>query len=570
MELKIIDAIAPFFVSTTPGKTVNWSKIPFADLEKNGRLDSYIAQQIESQFQQFVARASQLGFNALSIDDLAHLAPLGCYPADFAQKIIDYQDLYERLFAIAADHHLQVFVNTDIMFFNRHIDAYVRGRDPAVVHLLGRAIRRIFRRWPIIAGVIFRLGESDGVDVEGAFHSRLTIKNAAQGRRFIRSLLPLFERYNRLMVIRTWTVGAYPIGDLIWNRRTFRRLFGAIISDHLVVSMKYGVTDFYRFLDCNPLFFEGPQKKIVELQARREYEGFGEFPSFIGYDYERLAKQLARCDRLVGVSIWCQTGGWSRFTRRTFLDYSPWNEINVFVTIKIFSEHVSADAAIDEYCQKHIPAVDCRKLKKLLRNSEMVMKRGWYIPGYSDRSFYFRRVRVPPLLWIFWDTILINHALRKVLRSFVPDRKEAIREGYQALSLIKEMRDLARELGIPHESIDFQYATFRILAAAREYFLGRWDPRLPARLEKLAREYELAYPNGFRIDRDFSPLRIRRSVIRLVVSLLLRQRARYRPFEKALVVRLSGWVYPFVKKYHQNRLPEIAQRQTMGFQMLFK
>jgi hypothetical protein len=570
MELRIVDAIAPFFIATQPGATVNWSKIPFTSLEKNGRLDPSIAARIESRFQRYVARVSRLGFNALSIDDLAHLAPLGCYTASFAQKIIDYQELYERLFAIAADYQMRVFVTTDVMFYNRHIDAYVKGRDPAIVHLLGRAIRRVCRRWPIVAGVIFRLGESDGVDVEGAFHSRLSIKTARQGRRFIRSLLPLFERYNRLMIIRTWTVGAYPIGDLIWNPRTYRRLLSAIISDHLVVSMKYGTTDFYRFLDCNPLLFEGPHKKILELQARREYEGFGEFPSFIGYDYERLARRLRDCDQLIGVSVWCQTGGWSRFSRLTFLDDSPWNEINAYVTIKLFAEGQTADCAVRGFCQSRMPGCDGAKLQELLRLSEMVMKRGWYIPGFSSRCFFFRRTRVPPLLWIFWDTIIINHALRKILRSFVPDKKEAIREGYRVLSQIKEMRRLAGELGMPLESLDFQYATFKVLAQAREYFLGRWDPRLPNRIERLAREYEERYPAGFHIERDFSPLHIRRSVIRLAVQLLLRNRGPYRFLEQTLLVRLSGWVYPFVKKYHRNRLPDIAQKQTMGFQTLFK
>ena len=46
------------------------------------------------------------------------------------------------------------------------------------------------------------------------------------------------ERRQKNLVFRTWTVGAYPVGDLQWNRRTFDRVFGGITSDRLVISMK--------------------------------------------------------------------------------------------------------------------------------------------------------------------------------------------------------------------------------------------------------------------------------------------------------------------------------------------
>ncbi len=32
-----------------------------------------------------------------------------------------------------------------------------------------------------------------------------------------------FERRDRLLIFRTWSVGAYRIGDLIWHRDTLRR-----------------------------------------------------------------------------------------------------------------------------------------------------------------------------------------------------------------------------------------------------------------------------------------------------------------------------------------------------------
>jgi hypothetical protein len=138
----------------------------------------------------------------------------------------------------------------------------------------------------------------------------------------VRSLLPLFERFDRLLIVRTWTLGAFEIGDLMWNELTFQSVFGGIESQNLVVSHKYGETDFFRYLNLNPLFYRGAHQKMVELQARREYEGFGEFSSFVGFEYERYARYLTDCDNVVGICVWCQTGGWSHFKRLTWLHRS--------------------------------------------------------------------------------------------------------------------------------------------------------------------------------------------------------------------------------------------------------
>ena len=65
-------------------------------------------------------------------------------------------------------------------------------------------------------GIILRIGESDGTDVRDPLRSHLHLRNSKQTHRFLRDLLPLFENRQRLLVFRTWTVGAHRIGDLIW------------------------------------------------------------------------------------------------------------------------------------------------------------------------------------------------------------------------------------------------------------------------------------------------------------------------------------------------------------------
>ncbi len=143
----------------------------------------------------------------------------------------------------------------------------------------------LFAEFPEISGIIARIGEGDGRDVKGLLRSELCLRRPGQLNHLLKTLIPLFERENKRLILRNWTVGAYSIGDFIWHRKTLARVLAGIDSRVFVLSLKYGESDFFRYLNLNPHFFDTPVQKIVELQARREYEGCGEYPSFIGADY---------------------------------------------------------------------------------------------------------------------------------------------------------------------------------------------------------------------------------------------------------------------------------------------
>jgi len=55
-------------------------------------------------------------------------------------------------------------------------------------------------------------------------------------------------------------------------------------------------------------------------------------------------------------------------------------------------------------------------------------------------------------------------------------------------------KDWSRQkLGLPAEDFDFQYDTFEIMAAAREYYFGVFGPAIVARLRSLKQAYEWKY-----------------------------------------------------------------------------
>ena len=166
----------------------------------------------------------------------------------------------------------------DVMFYNETLDELLGTSREKAIAWLKTKLSDLLDDFPEIAGIIVRFGEHDGVDVKGDFRSRLMLKRPSDARAFLGELLPLFESKNRLLVFRTWSVGAHPIGDLIWNEKTFQRVFGDFNSSALIISMKYGESDFFRYLPLNRLFFASDHQKIIEFQARREYEGFGAYP----------------------------------------------------------------------------------------------------------------------------------------------------------------------------------------------------------------------------------------------------------------------------------------------------
>jgi hypothetical protein len=317
MHIFLIDGIGPFF-RHAKGR-INWSKIPFADLERDGELDRERMVEIRRDFASLCNQVAELGYNAITLDDVAHLARWSGYAGARQRLVESYREEWRRLFEIAGAAGLGVYLTTDVMFHTPELERALGTSTRRIAGWLEGALAGVLDDFPQVRGVILRFGECDGKDVRGQLHSRLAVRSPRQLRLLMRRLLPVFEQRRRTLVVRTWSVGAYRVGDLMWNRETFDRTFSGIDSPSLVLSMKHGESDFFRFLEVNPQFLRSAHRKIVELQARREYEGFGEFPSFIGWELEEQRRELAEAENLIGMSVWCQTGGWTRFHRLTFL-----------------------------------------------------------------------------------------------------------------------------------------------------------------------------------------------------------------------------------------------------------
>ncbi len=568
-NLLLIDGIGPFF-RHHKAKRINWSKIPFAQIETENGLRPECLTSIPEDFRTFVRRAKQLGYNGVTLDDVAHLVRCQNYPAALQAKIEAYRMLYGTLFEIAQQEGLHVYITMDVMFYNHSLQQLLGGSLKKTIAWLRQALAQLFGDFPTIAGIIMRFGETDGLDVAGDFQSRLVLKRPGQARLFLKQLLPMFEQHQRLLIFRTWSVGAYQIGDLIWNEQTFRAVFEGVDSSALVISMKYGESDFFRYLPLNRLFFVSDHQKIVEFQARREYEGFGAYPSFIGWDSESYVQQLKQAKNLVGASVWCQTGGWGKLRQLTFLrNSSPWVELNTSVLAKLW-QGASCQEAVDAYVQKELPHVPKGAMLEFLRLSDEVIKELLYVRELAERQLFFRRLRLPPQLFVFWDRVIVDESMKEVLGHFVEDRQDAIREAHLALDKLRQMRQLAQQHGIPTHGLKFQLATFEILAAVRAYFFDPDNVEVAAQLEALKRDYKRRYKRSYsiRLDLDKAPLPLTNR--RWLISTLLRDRSRYRVFDRVVTIRMLGWGYPLASRYSRRLGPKFVHQQAMGLGAIFK
>jgi hypothetical protein len=568
----LIDAIGPFFRGVE-GRRINWSKIPFTRLATEGEERDPQWQGIREDLRQFTRVVAAAGFNAVTLDDLAHLAPHPLHEPATATRIAALREEFTLLFGIVREAGLAIYVTSDVLPVTPAVEAAIGGQRDRLETYYRDLIDHFLRDFPQVSGLVLRIGESDGVDVKDPIRTRLHVRSAAETNRLLRALLPVFEKHDRTLILRTWTVGAHRVGDLIWHRRTLADALQGIDSPKFILSMKYGESDFFRYLPLNRAFFRTPHRKIVELQARREYEGAGEYPSFIGWDCEEFARQLQGDANLAGISVWCQTGGWHRFRRLAFLDENDrdfWLRLNTIVALRVFRDRESVEDAVAGI----VGGGRAPALLELLRHAETVVKELHYIRGFATQKLFFRRVRIPPLLHVYWDCLFINHAVRKVLRHFVSDPEQALREGEAAYALFPRMIELAKAAALPVEDIEHWRDFCHLVRLARRYYFLPFEPDLAERIRASKKAYKKAWPcerrQRYRIKVSFEPFRLKRQTMGWLSSLFLRRQRGYRVIDHILTLNLLGLVFRLFRPGKSKMVPKFLRKSAMGVEALFR
>ena len=570
MELFLIDAIGPFFRGYER-KKINWSKIPFEHLSLEEPARSAQFSLVRQDMREFARRVQPLGVNAVTLDDVMHLTDHPFYEPEVREAIGIYREEFEQLFALLQEQGLQIYLTMDVYSATPALREVLQDKPERIEEFLEDLVRRCLEDFPQIAGIIFRVGESDGLDVKGIFRSCLYLKTPKSLNRFIHRMLPLFESFGRRMILRTWTVGAHSVGDLIWHRDTLATALKGVDSQAFILSMKHGESDFFRYLPLNKNFFRTSVQKIIELQSKREYEGCGEFPAFIGLEHEHFARELAGASNMVGVSVWCQTGGWVPFRRLAFIgDGSLWTEINTAVTFSLFRDRLSLEEAVCRVAGER----SCGKMLEFLRLSEEVVRELYYHPEFAQQKLYFRRLRVPPLIGVYWNTVFVNHSLKKLLSHYISEPEAGLGTAMAAMEKLRRMEKLAKRLDLPSEDVVFMRHTFGILALAREYFYRPYDEALKTRLKQAKKRYKKAYPKAERqryaIRLNFSPFRLHSRFLRWSLALLLRRKRGYRLVDQIFTIHLLSLMFRLITRASPRLVPKFARKSAMGVETIFR
>lgn len=573
MEIFLIDAIGPFFRGYKR-KRINWSKIPFQHLCLEGEEKRRQFDQIAVDMRVFCTKVKDAGYNSVSLDDVAHLAPDVTHGTAINRKIRILREEFQRLFTIIREYGLDIYLTMDVLTFTPGLKALIEKNRKAGIHFIIRQVETVLTDFPEISGIIFRIGESDGKDVKGTFKSELFLRSSKEVNRMVKAVLPVFEHHKKRFILRNWTVGAYQVGDFIWHRRTTAKVLRGVDSPHFILSMKYGESDFFRYLPLNKHFYRIKVKKIIELQARREYEGCGEYPSFIGWDYEKYAKELESADNVAGMSVWCQTGGWLPFRRLTYLEEEGfWNELNSAVTIQVFKDKSSVEKAVETFCvQKNIACPDA--FLDFLRLNDEVIKSLLYIREVAELKLFFRRVRIPPMLAVYWNNIFINDSVRKILQFLIDDQERAVLEGFEALKKIEEMERIASELALPAGDVRFMARTFEILAVARKYYFLPDSEDTRQQLKKLKKSYKKRFPKSerprYRIKTSYTPFPLNIGHLAIISRFCLRKKRGYRVVDYLFTIHLLSYFYRIFVYLNPRAIPKFARKHAMGIGTIFR
>lgn len=433
-------------------------------LEHAPYVDQREFQQLRRDWTDYVRRMSSYGNNGLVVPLFLELVAFDSLPriyagTDYAARHRLIRQRLRELFAVARHAGLDVYLATDLAPLTpplaRHLGRYgeLDAADPAFWALYRTAFAEAFLEMPEVRGVVIRTGEAGQLynRADWPYRSQHVIRSARALRTMLHQLLPVFEAARRTLILRTWSVGVGELGDLHTNPATYHRVLGDIDSPSLIVSTKFQAGDFFRQLSLNPTLLTGRHRRIVEFQARREFEAFSAFPNYVApLHADALHRIRAANPNVVGSWLWTQNGGplragpMSLYPRHGFW---LWIDANVYATSQLVR---TPDRSMGDLTRSWVrqevtnDTAAVEALATLLLRSPTAVERGYYIEPFARHRVTIGGVEVPPLFWIMeWDVVggwsSVWSAMYRVIGH---DYAPAVNQGFAARAEVDSLRAL--------------------------------------------------------------------------------------------------------------------------------
>ncbi|WP_239126363.1 hypothetical protein [Asanoa siamensis] len=490
-------------------------------------VDAAAADRIGNQFRQFVDHAVAQGYNGIVVPgflEYVTFAGLDVYDDADRARNEALVTAFAPIFAYAADNGMRVYFLTDMLALSPPLERYLEQTtggldvtDERLWAVYQHGLDELFDRMPYASGLMIRVGEGGAVYKQRGwdYESRLAVTTPAAVRAMLTALLRTAGQHDKDIIFRSWTVGVGAVGDLHTNPASYDEVLSDLDDPHLIVSTKYTAGDFYSHLPLNPTMSRGSQRRIVEFQARREFEAFGALPNDLTALHQQALRHFLDTNPHVeGIWTWTQDGGPLRAGPMSlYLRTGFWQiyDLNAYAAARLAwqpgtpAEHITRDWIHQTLSTDPVTA---DRIAGMFARSRAAITEGLYIGPYADKSVKALGLEPPPMMWIFeWDIVTGDSAAIDSIYAVSRDRlDEAIADGERAVALATEMRDLItgtdpatwRDPALRQhlvDTLDYQVDLFTTLAAYRTTVLrhAQWLDTGSRQAQEQERQARAAY-----------------------------------------------------------------------------
>jgi hypothetical protein len=395
----------------------------------------------------------------LTFSDVADGHAVYATADDHVARALAMRKSFGPIWQHAHDLGLKVLFRTDMLTLSTPLQSYLERRFGSLAterdefwQVYAAGMDELYRTMPYIGGVVIRIGEAGRVyDLPGwDYYSQLGVTTVPAVRSMLRTFVAQAERADREVIFRTWSVGVGAVGAMHTDRASYHAVLDGIDSDHLIVSTKYTLGDFYSHLPFNDTLEIGSQRRIIELQSRREFEGFGALPNDLGDLYQQAIKRfLAANPRVEGIWTWTQDGGpWRAGPMTLELKTGFWQlyELNTALAVRLARDPDTDPAAVTADWARRWFSGDAAVVSAVttaMADSRRAITEGLYVGPFAEQRVFALGLEPPPMMWIFeWDILTGDSGVLDLVYAVSRDHlDEALASGERAVSAALRMQD---------------------------------------------------------------------------------------------------------------------------------
>lgn len=422
----------------------------------------------------------------------------------YRKRHLAFRKAFGRLYRYAHQQGVKVILKTDMAALTGPLEEYFRrqglwgkGKSHRLWEVYRKGLEELFEVFPFLEGVKIRIGEAGSMYnlSHWDYRSELWVRTPEAVQTMLQDLLSVFEKKRKTLIFRTWSVGVGKIGKLHTHPEVYKKALGGVSSANLIVSTKYCKGDYFRFLSLNPTLMGEKHRRIVEFQARREYEGFSSYPNFTGFLYQKALQTFLKANpHIEGIWLWPQYGGPLHKSPKNgypFHGNNLWIDANVWTTGDlIWNPEIPLEKSLERWIAWNFGSSSLvrKRLITLFYLSPQALRKGLYVSAFAEKELLMAGAEVPPMIWIFqWSWLCGSPAGLALIYKASGNRwEEMVSEAFEALRKVYKMRALAGGLkkqirrgkekyALLLKSLDYQIALFETLAWYRATFL--WDYR---------------------------------------------------------------------------------------------